>query len=202
MPEKIAGVVKGIQSFVQTAIDSVIGFLVGKAKALLGALGLGPKAAAEAPAEEAPVEETGPLTPDQARAQIIQELTKPSTAEDAAGAIAEAKAQAVELKGRFQPRLENSTIEITVVDTAPDAVTEDHAVDIRVALSPAQTVEKPVAIQVPDEITPPVIVEFTVPSELPVNPTKAEELAGFTRTEFLGQLAGQQSGINALMAGK
>ncbi len=134
LPEKIADVVRGLQSAVQSAIDGVIGFLADKAKALLGALGFGPEEKQEAAEEELdPTDHTAV-----AQKAVAEMEAGGGELEDYEATRADAEQHAKGIEAKYSAIL-GEGIGLTIQFTPPAGDEEDADVDFKVVIAPNTT---------------------------------------------------------------
>ena len=91
------------------------------------------------------------LTSKQVTSIVFKEMSRQTKATTPADALAEKKAQAQQLIGKYQPQLEKGRLRIVILDRAATDVEEDAAVDFDVSASPGQQGQAPVPIVVEDE---------------------------------------------------
>ncbi|MBC7977057.1 MAG: hypothetical protein H7138_18935, partial [Myxococcales bacterium] len=132
-------------------------------------------------------------------AQVVRKLKKKAKAKKPEAALAEKRAQAEQLRAEFQPKLERGTLKVVITAAGADEVAKDAAVDFSVSASPETTGEAAVELDVPKQIDPAIALQFNLPQRLQAGEvTAAQAAAGYTVAEFKRQLAGQESGINAM----
>lgn len=230
IPNAIRDLILGLQQRVEQIMDRVIGFVIDRARALLASLGIGGNSRPNQPgADDGEIGEhlgftagheshtlwvdTSGATPVVMMASTPRSLDDHLTSlrsrrDQLAAANPEINGQTDGLFGQVQ------TLAQTVVQKAEEAKSktidspERQAADRQVEVAeealrePLKQLLELLGIEVPQEITPPVQVQFNYHSGLRATPTAADHIAGFTRPDFLSQLTGQERRLNAMTVGE
>jgi hypothetical protein len=184
--EIIQKALKSVTQPIQDAIDAV---LLAIKKAVGGFIDRilgkgGAKGGAEAAAEVAP---GTPMTTEQIIAAVVPTLSEPTKSTDPAEALAEKKAQAEELKRKFQPSApEGKTLKITFIDRSTEQVADDREVDMEVGFSPGTPATAKVG---KDELPPTNVIPGGVGAAGALGPVIADPL-----TEKPGNTRGRPPG--------
>ncbi len=119
---KIISIVKKVQAKVDAAIDSVIGWIVSKAKAFLGKI----------------IKKDDDQNHAQYAAEVVGELSGPSTKKDYKGARAEKETKASALEQKYSGKLKKG-IKMKVNFTEAKADEQDQDIDFKVVIAPNTT---------------------------------------------------------------
>jgi Novel toxin 15 len=231
IPDAIRDLILGLQSRIEAVLDRIIGFIAGRARALLAAVGLG-ESSAEAPQQGANDGEIGKHLRFAAGGEghmlwidtsgptaVVMLASSPHPLEQHMTELRTRQGQIAatnpDIRGQTDPLFNQlEPLAQTAVQQALDA--KNHQIDSPERQRADQQVEATeeamrapltqllqlLGIQIPTAVDPAVRIEFSYHSGLPANPTAADRIAGFTRADFNDQLAGQERGLNAMTVGE